>query len=1110
MKRLAAVAIATLVFVSLSLIAGEPEYLIRVDRRASTDRGLLLDNDIAVVMELAPCLLIQGDRGDIAKLESEGYEATVLDSAPTKWDYYQVGLRPDSDRVALGDVGTVIHTEENWVILRVTPGTNLDRLYDAKVFVAKVPRERISKPSLELPGKGAAFNRPPGPDHVVPLVQQMVNSVVNTDIMNYWTGVVPPNPPGTGTRYSTSTGCTTAAANIYNIYDGLGLSPQYQNYMSGYAPNTIGTITGAVNPGKVYILIGHLDDMPSSGYAPGADDNASGVVAGLEVAKIMSCYAFKNTVKFIACTGEEEGLYGSGAYAADAQSRGENIQGVIAFDMPGWEGDGTPVPENLDLNYNASIPGSQALGQLFAACATDYGTGLVVDAFDCPSLDASDHYPFWQKGWAAVCGITDNEGYCGHNGTYPVYHTSNDTIAACGNPAFFYSGVRGTLATLAELGEPFKIILDRASYGCSVPVTIIVGDKDLDTNPTTTQTVTIQIWSTREGTPENVVLTEQGVNSMIFKGAINLTGSAPAHGDGLLSVNPGDAITAEYIDAVDCNGATDVTYDAAGTVSTDCTGPVITNVLVTNISDTTAAVTWTTDEAANSRAIYGASKPPGSIKDDLGTYVTTHSMTLTGLSACTPYYFSVYSEDAVGNPTTNDNSGAYFAFTTYGRSYVFGPDQVESGTNGWTATGTAGSVWHIDTCRADSATHAWKAGASDAPTCTAPYGNSVTTDLTSGTLVLGAAGHGLHLRWNEWYATESGYDYCQPQISTDGGTSWADLVTHYSGASSGWGARDISLASYSGSVMIRFHFTSDTSQNGEGWYVDDIDVSKSQSCTAQVAYQSNTWTDSCTGTGTGVGNGYLDPGEDIAIHPTLKNIGSQTAAGISATLSTMTPGITVTGATATYPDLVAGASAACNAPHFAFSVGTDVTCGTVINFNLHVTATTGGGPWDEPFTMMVGHVVPGGATPLSENWDSVTPPAFPAGWATAQVSGTAGVWATHAGTRYPSGVASHSTPNLAYFNSFTSSSGSQTRLYRTSGVAIPAAATSATLTFWMYHDTGYTGNNDRVQAQVSTNGGSSWTNVGTAVSRYDGSTGWKVANVDLTSYAGQADVRISF
>ena len=194
-----------------------------------------------------------------------------------------------------------------------------------------------------------------------------------------------------------------------------------------------------------------------------------------------------------------------------------------------------------------------------------------MNAFLCPSLDASDHYPFWQKGYKAVCGITDNEGYCSHNGTYPYYHTANDTILNSGNGTtshtFFYKVVRTTVAALAALGEPFKITTDKASYGTTDTLTLIVGDKDLNTSATTAQTVTVQVWSTTESTPENVVLTEQGVNSMIFKGTIVLTTGAAANGDGKLSVAAGNTITAKYIDAQDCNGSTNVPYTATATVT---------------------------------------------------------------------------------------------------------------------------------------------------------------------------------------------------------------------------------------------------------------------------------------------------------------------------------------------------------------------------------------------------------------------------------------------------------------------------------------------------------------------------------------------------------------
>ena len=135
----------------------------------------------------------------------------------------------------------------------------------------------------------------------------------------------------------------------------------------------------------------------------------------------------------------------------------------------------------------------------------------------------------------------------------------------------------------------------------------------------------------------------------------------------------------------------------------------------------------------------------------------------------------------------------------------------------------------------------------------------------------------------------------------------------------------------------------------------------------------------------------------------------------------------------------------------------------------------------------------GGSTLFTNGFESST------GWATAQVSGTAGAW-----TYVTSGTNPTNSPHggtyMAKFNSYNAASGSQTRIYQTTGFAIPGSATTATLKFWMYHDTGYTTSADKVQVQVST--GSGFVNVGTAVNRYDGSTGWKQHTIDLTAYKG--------
>ncbi len=148
-----------------------------------------------------------------------------------------------------------------------------------------------------------------------------------------------------------------------------------------------------------------------------------------------------------------------------------------------------------------------------------------------------------------------------------------------------------------------------------------------------------------------------------------------------------------------------------------------------------------------------------------------------------------------------------------------------------------------------------------------------------------------------------------------------------------------------------------------------------------------------------------------------------------------------------------------------------------------------------------GYTLSGG---LRETFDGVAVPGLPVTWATEAVSG-AYVWQTSAATVHPSGGQAHSAPNLVYYPSYSASSGSSARLYTTQGLTLNPGAS---LTFWMYHDTGYSTYPDRVQAQVSVNGGD-WTNVGGAINRYDGSTGWKQHTVGLDAYAGQSNVRVA-
>ena len=104
-------------------------------------------------------------------------------------------------------------------------------------------------------------------------------------------------------------------------------------------------------------------------------------------------------------------------------------------------------------------------------------------------------------------------------------------------------------------------------------------------------------------------------------------------------------------------GAANVTYTAA---FSDPTPPVITAVQATTITQSSATITWTTDEPADTLVEYGLSTSYGNSTTLNATLSTAHSQPLSGLAANTTYHYRVKSKDASGNPATS----ADFTFTT--------------------------------------------------------------------------------------------------------------------------------------------------------------------------------------------------------------------------------------------------------------------------------------------------------------------------------------------------------------------------------------------------------------------------------------------------------------
>lgn len=166
---------------------------------------------------------------------------------------------------------------------------------------------------------------------------------------------------------------------------------------------------GSVNPEKVILVEAHMDSVGRD-FA-GADDNASGTAVLMEMARVLSTYKNKKTIRFFVTNGEESGLKGAHHYAGVLSKSGEikNLELVINMDMVGWNKNGI-VELETDAPYDS-------LAKWFAELATTYTslkTKITIGAW------GSDHVPFLKAGVPSILTIED------WSTKTPCYHTACD------------------------------------------------------------------------------------------------------------------------------------------------------------------------------------------------------------------------------------------------------------------------------------------------------------------------------------------------------------------------------------------------------------------------------------------------------------------------------------------------------------------------------------------------------------------------------------------------------------------------------------------------------------------------------------------------------------
>jgi hypothetical protein len=271
-------------------------------------------------------------------------------------------------------------------------------------------------------------------------IQEMIEQVNESLVSSFHQGLMQ-----CGYRYTGTENCSLAATFISDAFNAMGLDVVFHEwkYKSLQGKNVVATLEGTDTAANAtFILSAHYDTVRDS---LGANDDGSGVAAMLAIAKVMSQYSFNYTIRFIAFSGEEEGIYGSFSYARDSYDNGENIVADLNLDTVGYAN----ATEDGQILLFVVPQRSVWIPDFAATVAVKYNDIIHLRTETIPDYRGGDHQPFADYGYDST-SIVESSPYEWEN-------SPGDTPDHI-NWSYLVKVTKLTLAVTAEITQkPIKI-----------------------------------------------------------------------------------------------------------------------------------------------------------------------------------------------------------------------------------------------------------------------------------------------------------------------------------------------------------------------------------------------------------------------------------------------------------------------------------------------------------------------------------------------------------------------------------------------------------------------------------------------------------------------------
>jgi hypothetical protein len=382
-------------------LTGEVEY------QKANQLDITVFHRFPLKIDNADVVIAEFERPNLGALTNAGLSYKVIDEAPWSEGYYLISESPRTEEADPSEYGEVLVSAEKVYFVKISDDNARSLAakgyYIARVFRHRLPLEYKSEDISLL--KGSIWY--PDIDSLLSLISEDSLYAWDLRLQNFQT------------RYSYSDSIVSARDWLYDKFASFDIDSLWLHhyYDDSHQWNVVATVLGTAKPDKVIVVGGHYDSVVYGGgtnpytWAPGADDNGTGTVATLEMARIVAENPLPVTVMFVPFAQEEQGLVGSYYFCDWLYNHYVDVHFMINSDM---------IAHSVDGHQDVEIMGASSAMDFIVLMMDMATTYTYLDPYYGGQSSGSDHYSFYQWGYDALFAAEGDFFYGGWHRNYDV------------------------------------------------------------------------------------------------------------------------------------------------------------------------------------------------------------------------------------------------------------------------------------------------------------------------------------------------------------------------------------------------------------------------------------------------------------------------------------------------------------------------------------------------------------------------------------------------------------------------------------------------------------------------------------------------------------------